>query len=187
MEWSSLKGRGPRWFTVRKTSALQRCHLSQSLLMWFCWCYCFLFFIALLLLSLHIFPFTGFFFGFFKLFVTSFFFMVALFVFEGTFLSWALIFLAVSLAFSSWWLVLAFRRAPMSSDWFFVWHSLRPSSTQLLVHNHSGFCSHWYLAGLLFLLSTSFYRLCFSLPPYFSFKWFFLVVCRVLFSLLLFS
>ena len=33
------------------------------------------------------FSFCGFFFGFFKLFVTSFFFMVALFVFEGTFLS----------------------------------------------------------------------------------------------------
>ena len=39
--------------------------------------------------------------------------------------------------------------ALVSSDWFFIWHSLRPS-TQLLVHNHSGLCSHWYLAGLLF-------------------------------------
>ena len=38
-----------------------------------------------------------------------------------------------------WWL---FFRAPISSDWFFVWDSLRPSSTQLLVRNHSGFCFH---------------------------------------------
>ena len=51
---------------------------------------------------------------------------------------------------------LALCRSLISSDWFFVWHSLRPSSTQLLVRNHSGFSSHWYLAGLLFLLSTSF-------------------------------
>ena len=32
-------------------------------------------------------------------------------------------------------------RTSMSSDWCFAWDSLRPSSTQLLVHNHSGFCS----------------------------------------------
>ena len=39
---------------------------------------------------------------------------------------------------------LVLRRAPVSSDWFFIWHSLslRPSSIKLLVHNHSGFCSH---------------------------------------------
>ena len=37
---------------------------------------------------------------------------------------------------------LALRGAPISSDWFFMWHSLWPSSTQLLVHNHNGFCSH---------------------------------------------
>ena len=37
---------------------------------------------------------------------------------------------------------LALHRAPISSNWFFIWHSLRPSSTQLLVHNHGGFCSH---------------------------------------------
>ena len=80
---------------------------------------------------------------------------------------------------------LALRKAPISSDWFFILHSLGPSSTQLLVRNHIGFCSHWYWVGLLFLLSASFYRLCISLPPCFSFKWFcfFLVVCRVLFSL----
>ena len=36
---------------------------------------------------------------------------------------------------------LALRRAPTSSDWFFLWHSLRPSSTQLL-RNHSGVFSH---------------------------------------------
>ena len=65
--------------------------------------------------------------------------------------------------------VLALCRAPISSNWFFVWHSLGPSSTQLLVHNHSGFCSHRYLAGLIFLWNTSFYRLCSSLPPCFSF------------------
>ena len=47
--------------------------------------------------------------------------------------------------------VLALRRAPISSNWFFIWHSLGPSSTQLLVHNHSGFCSHRYLAGLIFI------------------------------------
>ena len=35
--------------------------------------------------------------------------------------------------------VLALLRAPISSSWFFIWHSLRPSSTQLLVHNHSVF------------------------------------------------
>ena len=63
--------------------------------------------------------------------------------------------------------LLALCRASISSNWFFIWHSLRPSSTQLLVNNHSGFCSHWYLVGLLFLLSTSFYRLCFSLHPAF--------------------
>ena len=60
---------------------------------------------------------------------------------------------------------LALRRSPISSDWFFLWHSLRPSSTQFLVRNHSGFCSLWYLAGLLFLLSTSLYRLRISLCP----------------------
>ena len=38
--------------------------------------------------------------------------------------------------------LLALRRASISSNWFFIWHSLRPSSTQLLVNNHSGFCSH---------------------------------------------
>ena len=38
--------------------------------------------------------------------------------------------------------LLALRRASISSSWFFIWHSLRPSSTQLLVNNHSGFCSH---------------------------------------------
>ena len=116
-----------------------------------------------------------------------FFFMVVMFFFKGTFLPWLLLFLAVSLASSAQFFclflwpfcpillggcLLALRRASISSNWFFIWHSLRPSSTQLLVNNHSGFCSHWYLVGLLFLLSTSFYRLCFSLPPYFSFKWF---------------
>jgi len=40
---------------------------------------------------------------------------------------------------SSWWRIsLALHRAPISSHWFFMWHSLRPSSTQLLVCNHSG-------------------------------------------------
>ena len=43
---------------------------------------------------------------------------------------------------SSWWWFLALCRSLISSDWFFGWHSLRPSSTQLLVCNHSGFCSH---------------------------------------------
>ena len=37
--------------------------------------------------------------------------------------------------------ILALHRAPISSNWFFVWHSLRPTSTQLLVHNYSDFCS----------------------------------------------
>ena len=37
---------------------------------------------------------------------------------------------------------LALHRAPISSDRFFIRHSLRPSSTQLLLCNHSGFCSH---------------------------------------------
>ena len=47
----------------------------------------------------------------------------------------------------------------MFSDWFFVWHSLRPSSTQLVVRNPSVvvFGSHWYLAWLLFLRSTFFF------------------------------
>ena len=112
--------------------------------------------------------------------IAKFFFMVVVFFFKGTFLHWLLLFLAVSLASSAQFFLflffcfLALCRAPISSDWFFIWHSLRPSSTQLLVHDHSGFCSDWYfnLAALLFLVSTSFYRLCFSLPPCFSFKWF---------------
>ena len=265
--WSEVPSRGEFCgdSPYEKLPALQRCHLSQSLAMWFHWCYCFLFSvlfsIALLLLSLHVLPFMVFFFEVF--------FMVVMFFFKGTFLPWLLLFLAVSLASSAqffllflwpllpnssccffglfcpillavslassaqffllflwpllpnssccffglfcpillavslassaqffllflWPLLpnssccffglfcpillggclLAHRRASISSDWFFIWHSLRPSSTQLLVNNHSGFCSHWYLVGLLFLLSTSFYRLCFSLPPCFSFKWF---------------
>ena len=148
--------------------------------MWFHWCYCFLFSvlfsIALLLLSLHILPFVAFF-----LFL---FFNQVLFhgcvvpfqghlspldaAFSGCFFS---LFCPVLLGIF-FFFFLALHRAPVSSDWFFVWDFLRPSSTQLLVHNHGGFCSHWYLAGLLFLLSTSFYRLCFCPPPCFSFKWF---------------
>ena len=54
-----------------------------------------------------------------------------------------LLFLAVSLASSAQFFLvvvfLALRRAPVSSDWLFVWDSLRPSSTQLLVRDHSGF------------------------------------------------
>ena len=118
---------------------------------------------------------------FFFFFLTKFFFMVVLFLFKDAFLPLMLLFLAVSSASSAqfylaffffFFFFLALHRAPVSSDWFFVWDFLRPSSTQLLVHNHGGFCSHWYLAGLLFLLSTSFYRLCFCPPPCFSFKWF---------------
>ena len=104
-------------------------------------------------------------------------------LFQGHFLHWVLLFLAVSLALFCPVLLggclLALHRAPISSDWFFIWHSLRPSSTQLLVRNHSGLCSHWYLAGLLFLLSTSFlqivlqsfYRPCFSFKWFCSFQW----------------
>ena len=65
VEWSSLKGRGPRWFTVRKTTGFTKMPPNcQSLAMWFHWCYCFLFSvlfgIALSLLSLHICPLMSF-------------------------------------------------------------------------------------------------------------------------------
>ena len=72
--------------------------------------------------------------------------MVVLFFFKGTFLHRVLLFLAVSLASSAqFFLVVVFEHSvgflslPTGS---FEWHSLRPSSTQLLVCNHSGFCSH---------------------------------------------
>ena len=174
-QWSEVPSRGEFCgdSPYEKLPALQRCHLSQSLVMWFHWCYCFLFSvlfsIALLLLSLHVLPFMFF-------FLSSFFFHGCDVLFQGHLSS-------LTAAFSGCFFglfcpillggcLLALRRASISSNWFFIWHSLRPSSTQLLVNNHSGFCSHWYLVGLLFLLSTSFYRLCFSLPPCFSFKWF---------------
>ena len=78
-------------------------------------------------------------------FFTRFFFTVALFFFMATFVpescfSWQ--FLWPFLPSSFFFFFLALCRAPVSSDWFFIWHSLRPSSTQLLVCNHSGFCSH---------------------------------------------
>ena len=143
-------------------------------------CYCFLFSvlfsIALLLLSLHILPFMAFSLAFFNFLPNSFSWLCCSFstiqghlspltaAFSGCFFGLFCPFLLGGC-------FLALRRAPISSSWFFLWHSLRPSSTQLLVHNHSGFCSV-ILVGLLFLLSTSFYRLCFSLPPCFSFKWY---------------
>ena len=163
--------------------------------MWFHWCYCFLFSvlfsIALLLLSIHILPFMA-----FKVFYQ--------FLFHGAGCSFSRAPFSPECCF--FWLFfglfcpvlgvcfLALHRAPISSDWFFMWRSLGPSSTQLLVCNHSDFCSHWYLAGLHFLLRTSFYRLCFSLPLFIDcasvFHPAFLssasvlsVVCRVLFSL----
>ena len=129
--------------------------------MWFHWCYCFLFSVlfsvALLLLFLHIFSFYGFFFGFLSVF-TKFFLTVVLFqghlsplsaAFSGCFFG---LFCPVLLGGG----FLALHRVPISSDWFFGWHSLRPSSTQLLVCNCSGVFSHWYLAGLLFLLGMFF-------------------------------
>ena len=150
--------------------------LSEVLSYVIYWCYCFLFSvlfsIALLLYSVHILPFMAFFWLF--NFFTKFLFMVVLFqghlspqsaAFFGHFFG---LFCPVLLGGC----FLALHRAPISFNWFFIWHSLRPSSTQLLVHNDNGFCSHWYLAGLLFLLGTSFYRLCFSLPSCFSFRWF---------------
>ena len=162
VEWSSLKGRSPRWFTVRKTDLLYKDATCCNL--WPCDFTDVIAFLSILS-SLWLFK-----------FFTNFFFMVLVVLFQGH-LS------PLSAAFSGCLFglfcpvllgggFLALHRAPISSDWFFIWHSLRPSSTQLLVHNHSGFCSHWYLAGLLFLQSTSFYRLCFSLPPCFSFKCF---------------
>ena len=94
--------RGDSPLPYEKLPALQRCHLSQSLAMWFHWCYCFLFSvlfsIALLLLSLDIFSFHGFYFGF--LIFTNFFFSW-LFFFGGTFPPWVLLFLALPLAFSA--------------------------------------------------------------------------------------
>ena len=147
--------------------------------MWFHWCCCFLFSVlfsfALLLLSLHILPFMAFSLAFFIIFYQVLFHGCVV-LFQGHLSS-------QSAAFSGCFFglfcpvppggcFLALHGAPIFSSWFFIWHSLRPSSTQLLVCNHSGFCSHWYLAGLLFLLSTSFYRLCFSLPLCFSFNWF---------------
>ena len=164
----------------KKNHLLYKDATCQFLAMWFHWCYCFffsvLFGIALLLLFLHILPsmaFTLLFFFFFFFYQVLF--HGLYFFFKGTFLPWLVLFLAVSLAFLCPVLlggVLALCRAPISSNWFFVWHSLGPSSTQLLVRNRSGFCSHRYLAGLIFLQNISFYRLCFSLAHCFSFKWF---------------
>ena len=121
VEWSSLKGRSPRWFTVRKTTCFTK--------------------MPLVTISGHVISLT------------------------------LLLSLLCSSLLPSSWCFLALHRVPVSSNWFFVWDSLR-SSTRLLVRNHSGFCSHWYLAGPRFFLSTSFYRLCFCLSPCFSFKWF---------------
>ena len=116
-------------------------------------CYCFLFSvlfsIALLLLSLHILPFMAF---SLTLFVISF----AILIFHGCDVLFQRHLSLLTAAFSGCFFGLfcpvflgGYLLAPVSSDWFFIWHSLRPS-TQLLVHNHSGLCSHWYLAGLLF-------------------------------------
>ena len=158
-----------------------------SLMLLFIILFSVLFSFALLLLSLHILPFMAFSVAFLMFYQVLFHDCVVFqehhsslsAAFPGCFVG---LFCPVLLGGC----FLALCRAPISSDRFFIWHPLRPSSTQLLVNNHSGFCSHWYLAGLLFLLSTSFYRLCFCLPPCFSFKWFcsfFLMVCWVLFSL----
>ena len=74
--------------------------------------------------------------------------MVVVFFFKGIFLPGLLLVLAVALAFSAQFFLvvvfLALYRVRISPDWFFIWHSLslRPYSTQLLVYNHSGFCSH---------------------------------------------
>ena len=43
MEWSSLKGRGPRWFTVRKTDLLYKDITFWLSLSFFFFCCCFLF------------------------------------------------------------------------------------------------------------------------------------------------
>ena len=150
--------------------------------MWFHWCYCFLFVFFLALrycLFLYIFflvwLFLWLFFIFYQVLFHGCSFSRASFSPECCFF-WLFLWPLLPSSF------LALCRAPISSDWFFVWHSLRPSSTQLLVCNQCGFCSHWSLAALHFLLSTSIYRLCFSLPSCFL-GGSVLVICRVLFSL----
>ena len=153
----------------------------QFLAKWFHWCYCFLFSVLfsiafILLLSLHILPSVAFSLAFlpsyFSWLCCSFSPLTA--AFSGCFFG---LFCPVLLGGG----FLAHCRAPISSDWFFVWHSLRPSSTQLLVRNRTGFCSHWahfspeYIFLQIVLQSPT---LLFS-----HVVLFFLVVCRVLFSL----
>ena len=167
VDWSSLKGRILWWFTIRKTTCFTKMPLvtitdvtAFSFLFFLALHYCFFLSMFYLLWS---FFFEVFFHGCDVLFQGHLSSLTA--AFSGCFFG---LFCPILLGGC----LLELRRASISSNWFFIWHSLRPSSTQLLVNNHSGFCSHWYLVGLLFLLSTSFYRLCFSLPPCFSFKWF---------------
>ena len=185
VEGSSLKGRSPCWFTVRKTTCFTKMPLvnfwpcdftdvtALSSQFFLALHYCFFFYTFFLLWLLICPPPPPL---FFKFFFNEVLFHGCVVLFQGH-LS------PLTAAFSGCFFglfcpvllvggVLALLRAPISSNWFFVWHSFGPSSTQLLVRNRSGFCSHWYLAGLIFLQSTSFYRLCFSLPPCFSFKWF---------------
>ena len=90
--------------------------------------------------------FYGFFFGFWKLFCQVLFHGCGV-LFEG-YLSPRTdafsgccfgLFCPVLLGFLFVCLFLALRRAPISSNWFFIWHSFGTASTQLLVRNHSFF------------------------------------------------
>ena len=98
MEWSSLKGRGPRWFTVRKTTCFTKMPpvtaaghvISLTVLLSFllCLAFCYCSFLSLFsLLWLFLWP-----------SITKFFFIVELFFFKGSFLPWLLLFMAFSLA-----------------------------------------------------------------------------------------
>ena len=105
VEWSSLKGRSPRWFTVRKTTCFTKMPLvtiSGHVITAF---YSLYFLALLYCIFLYIFFLLWLFLWFFKFFYQVLFHGCSFF--KGTFLPWVLLFLAVSLPLflpsSSWW------------------------------------------------------------------------------------